>query len=51
MPAIRRSDAGTLVLADGFSRRTQIRDLEPDAHPLHSAEVLAAALRGGTGLP
>lgn len=51
MPAIRQADPGTLVLADGFSCRTQIRDLEPGSHPVHSAEVLAAALRGGGGLP
>ncbi|MGO4205132.1 (Fe-S)-binding protein [Rhodococcus sp. TAF43] len=51
MPAVRQADPGTLVVADGFSCRTQIRDLEPGARPLHSAEVLAAALRGGNGLP
>ncbi|MFM1722097.1 FAD-binding and (Fe-S)-binding domain-containing protein [Rhodococcus sp. PAM 2766] len=50
MPAIRKSEPDTLVLADGFSCRTQIRDLEPGSHPRHSAEVLAAALRHGVDL-
>ncbi|WP_346348871.1 heterodisulfide reductase-related iron-sulfur binding cluster [Rhodococcus sp. T2V] len=46
LPAIRAADPATLVLADGFSCRTQIRDLHPAATPLHGAQVLAAALRG-----
>ena len=44
MPAIRDADPGTLVLADGFSCRTQIRELAPDRQPMHIAEVLAAGL-------
>lgn len=37
---------GTLVLAHGFSSRTQIRHLQPDSGtgPQHSVEVLAAEL-------
>lgn len=46
LPAIRRADPSALVLADGFSCRTQIRDLHPGATPLHGAQVLAAAVRG-----
>ncbi|NKY50808.1 FAD-binding and (Fe-S)-binding domain-containing protein [Nocardia vermiculata] len=45
LPAVRARAAGTTVLADGFSCRTQIRQLQPDADPRHSVEVLAQALR------
>lgn len=45
LPAIRQADPGTLVVADGFSCRTQIRDLQPGADPLHTAQVLAKRLR------
>lgn len=45
LPTIRTADTDTLILADGFSCRTQIRDLHPDATPMHSAQVLAAAIR------
>ena len=50
MPAVRDAARDTLVIADGFSCRTQIRHLADDRRPLHTAEVLAAALReqGGT---
>ncbi|MFZ2175927.1 MAG: FAD-binding and (Fe-S)-binding domain-containing protein [Rhodococcus sp. (in: high G+C Gram-positive bacteria)] len=47
LPAIRNADPDTLILADGFSCRTQIRDLEPGgAKALHGAQVIAAAVRG-----
>jgi Fe-S oxidoreductase len=46
MPAVRDAARDTLVIADGFSCRTQIRHLADDRTPLHTAEVLAAALRG-----
>ncbi|WP_092534465.1 FAD-binding and (Fe-S)-binding domain-containing protein [Amycolatopsis arida] len=45
MPAVRGADRETLVLADGFSCRTQIEHAG-GARPLHSAELLAAAVRG-----
>ncbi|WP_433756834.1 FAD-binding and (Fe-S)-binding domain-containing protein [Nocardia sp. CA-135398] len=45
MPAIRKRDPETLVLADGFSCRTQIEHLDPQAGPRHAAQVLAEALR------
>ncbi|MDR7166546.1 FAD/FMN-containing dehydrogenase/Fe-S oxidoreductase [Nocardia kruczakiae] len=44
MPAVRERDPGTVVLADGFSCRTQIRQLQPDADPRHAVELLAEAL-------
>ncbi len=48
MPALRDADPDTLVLADGFSCRTQIRDLAADRRPMHVAQVLAAALSART---
>ncbi|SOX52680.1 FAD-binding oxidoreductase [Mycobacterium ahvazicum] len=44
LPALRDADPGALVLADGFSCRTQIRDLAPERRPMHVAQVLAAGL-------
>ncbi|MFC9553994.1 hypothetical protein ACFTWF_24425 [Rhodococcus sp. NPDC056960] len=46
LPAIRDADPTALILADGFSCRTQIRDLQEGTAPLHTAQVLAAAVRG-----
>ncbi|MBR8740620.1 FAD-binding oxidoreductase [Nocardiopsis sp. MG754419] len=46
-PAIRARADGDIVLADGFSCRTQVRQ-ETDAEPLHLAQVLRRALREGT---
>ena len=58
LPAIRDTDADTLVMADGFSCRTQITALADGRTPLHTAQVLAAGLRGdepghedGAGVP
>ncbi|WP_433590659.1 FAD-binding and (Fe-S)-binding domain-containing protein [Nocardia sp. CA-145437] len=45
LPALRARSADSLVVADGFSCRTQIRDLLPDVRPRHAAELLAAAIR------
>jgi Fe-S oxidoreductase len=44
MPARRDVDPDALVLADGFSCRTQIRELTTDRKPMHLAQVIAAAL-------
>ncbi|WP_458793946.1 FAD-binding and (Fe-S)-binding domain-containing protein [Nocardia otitidiscaviarum] len=44
MPAVRARPPGTLVTADGFSCRTQIRELAPDTAPVHSAQLLARGL-------
>jgi len=46
LPAVRDAAAGTLVLADGFSCRTQIEQGDTGRTPVHLAEVLAAGLRG-----
>jgi Fe-S oxidoreductase len=42
MPALREADPGALVLADGLSCRTQIRELS-DRKPMHIAQVIAGA--------
>ena len=44
MPRVREEPADTLVMADGFSCRTQIAALS-DRRALHTAEVLQMALR------
>lgn len=44
MPALSEADPDALVVADGFSCRTQIRELSADHRPLHIAQVIAAAL-------
>ncbi|GAA4758728.1 FAD-binding and (Fe-S)-binding domain-containing protein [Actinomycetospora chibensis] len=45
MPAVRAADADTAVLADGFSCRTQIRQLDDTGHePVHLAHLAATAL-------
>jgi FAD/FMN-containing dehydrogenase/Fe-S oxidoreductase len=45
LPRLARSSPETLVLADGFSCRTQIHELDPSGHRAHHlAEVLAGAL-------
>ncbi|MGW7355583.1 FAD-binding and (Fe-S)-binding domain-containing protein [Streptomyces sp. NPDC054802] len=51
LPAVRDADEATLVLADGFSCRTQVEQAGTGRRPVHLAEVLAAALRdeGSTG--
>ncbi len=46
LPAVRDADPSTLVLADGFSCRTQIEEAGAGRHGVHLAEVLNAALRG-----
>jgi len=46
LPAIRAADADTLVVADGFSCRTQIRELTGDRVAVHTASALAASLPG-----
>ena len=46
LPAVRRASAGTLVIADGFSCRTQIEQLS-DRRALHLAEVVQMARHEG----
>ncbi|HEY7487278.1 MAG TPA: FAD-linked oxidase C-terminal domain-containing protein [Streptosporangiaceae bacterium] len=44
LPRLRDADTGTVVLADGFSCRTQIHELDSGGHEgVHLAELLAAA--------
>ncbi|MGH7986627.1 MAG: FAD-binding and (Fe-S)-binding domain-containing protein [Candidatus Binataceae bacterium] len=40
LPAVRNSPADTLIIADGFACRSQIRHFCPDRRPMHFAEVL-----------
>jgi FAD/FMN-containing dehydrogenase/Fe-S oxidoreductase len=48
LPRIRETDADTVVLADGFSCRTQIHQLDSGGREAsHLAEVLAAAYAAG----
>ncbi len=44
LPAVRAADPSTEIVADGFSCRTQIAHAT-NRHPVHLAQVLAAALR------
>ena len=45
LPRLREEDAGTVVLADGFSCRTQIHEFDSGGHEaVHLAELLASAL-------
>ncbi|WP_432994534.1 FAD-binding and (Fe-S)-binding domain-containing protein [Dactylosporangium sp. CA-233914] len=46
LPAVRTADTGTLVVADGFSCRTQIEDAHTGRRAVHLAEVLNAAVHG-----
>jgi FAD/FMN-containing dehydrogenase/Fe-S oxidoreductase len=45
LPAIRQADPETVLIADGFSCRTQIRELTTHSQPRHTVQLLAAALR------
>ncbi|WP_067173667.1 FAD-binding and (Fe-S)-binding domain-containing protein [Microtetraspora niveoalba] len=45
LPALRAAPADAVVLADGFSCRTQIEEAGIGRHPVHLAEVLDAAWR------
>ncbi|MFD0921911.1 FAD-binding and (Fe-S)-binding domain-containing protein [Saccharopolyspora rosea] len=48
LPALRETESGTAVLADGFSCRTQIEQAGTGHVPVHLAELLASALDGDT---
>jgi hypothetical protein len=51
MPAVRDAGTDTLVLADGFSCKTQIEELT-DRRALHTAQVIKMAMeRGREGAP
>ena len=51
LPAVRDAPADSLVLADGFSCRTQIEQSGAGRTPVHLAELLAAGLRGQPARP
>jgi FAD/FMN-containing dehydrogenase/Fe-S oxidoreductase len=46
LPAVREADPATLVLADGFSCRSQIEEAGTGRRPVHLAEAINAAIRG-----
>lgn len=48
LPSVRDAAEGTVILADGFSCRTQLEQLA-GVRGRHLAEVLAEALRKGKG--
>src|SRR5579875_1073514 len=43
LPAVRGADPDTLIVANGFSCKTQIADAGTGRHALHTAEVMAVA--------
>ncbi|MGW3099449.1 FAD-binding and (Fe-S)-binding domain-containing protein [Streptomyces sp. NPDC001102] len=48
LPRLREEDPSTVVLADGFSCRTQVHEFDSGGHEaVHVAELLAAALPDG----
>ncbi|MGW0827265.1 FAD-binding and (Fe-S)-binding domain-containing protein [Streptomyces sp. NPDC002845] len=50
LPRLREADMETVVLADGFSCRTQIHEFDSGGHEgVHLAELLASALPGAPG--
>ncbi|MFD7583008.1 FAD-binding and (Fe-S)-binding domain-containing protein [Kitasatospora sp. NPDC059817] len=48
LPEVRAAAPDTVILADGFSCRTQITQLAQGRQALHLAELIARALRGRT---
>ena len=50
LPAIRKSGPSTIVIADGFSCRSQLRYFCPETPALHLAQVLAPAPSGAPTL-
>jgi hypothetical protein len=54
LPALRAADDDTLVVADGFSCRTQVEQsgvLAGGQRPVHLAQILATALRSSPPPP
>ena len=49
LPAVRAADSGTLVVANGFSCKTQIEDAGTGRRALHLAEVMQLARNGAAG--
>ena len=50
LPAVRNADPGTLLIADGFSCKTQVEHAT-DRRALHTAQILKMALDHGEGGP
>jgi hypothetical protein len=48
LPRVRDADSSTIVVADGFSCRTQIADAQVGRRGLHLAQVMQLARRGVT---
>jgi Fe-S oxidoreductase len=48
LPAVRRADPDTLIVADGFSCKTQIADAGTGRHALHAGEVIKLARGAGS---
>ncbi len=51
LPRVREASAATVVLADGFSCRTQVEQGDTGRHAVHLAELLARGLPGADGSP
>ncbi|MDQ3862333.1 MAG: FAD-binding protein [Actinomycetota bacterium] len=49
LPAARSAEEDTILLADGFSCKTQIQQGGTDRRALHTAQVIKMALEHGTG--
>jgi FAD/FMN-containing dehydrogenase/Fe-S oxidoreductase len=49
LPAVRQADPETLIVADGFSCKTQIKDSGGNRHALHIAQVMKQARDGCSG--
>ena len=47
LPAVREAERSSVILADGFSCRTQIEQGDTGRQAMHLAELLAASVRGG----
>ena len=50
LPAVRKADEDTLIIANGFSCQQQIGQTT-DRHPLHLAQILQLALHRQSGRP
>jgi hypothetical protein len=49
LPAVRRADPGTIVVADGFSCKTQVEQAGTGRAPMHVAQVMQLARRRSDG--
>jgi len=49
MPAVRASASGTIIVADGFACRAQIRHFCPERRPIHLAQMLNEVMSNQSG--